>query len=40
MKVAVLGHALVDYVYLVESISTIDDEYRIIRDVRYPGVQL
>ncbi|MEM1718591.1 MAG: carbohydrate kinase family protein [Thermosphaera sp.] len=37
MKVAVLGHALVDYVYLVESISTIDDEYRIIRDVRYPG---
>lgn len=37
MKIAVLGHALVDYVYLVESIPTIDDEYRIIRDIKYPG---
>lgn len=37
MKIAVIGHALVDYIYQVEGIPGFDDEYRILQEGKYPG---
>ncbi|MEM3491492.1 MAG: carbohydrate kinase family protein [Fervidicoccaceae archaeon] len=37
MKVAVIGHALVDHEYVVDRIAETDDEYRIIENFSSPG---
>jgi len=37
MKIGVIGHALVDYEYVVERMPAADDESRIISSYRFPG---
>jgi len=37
MKIGVIGHALVDYEYVVERLPAADDESRIISSYRFPG---